>query len=277
MCVLIRVTRAYIINPLGAAWCSGQQILEWSQARTWSGPPSGPSCATNMMSNDSRIQPPLSEAELNIQCGNNTRPCKLQWNAGADCYNLSNVPFSRGIPGFVSRAEALDYRTAAGPSGTTQNMLQYALYLGMDQDWLPLLRLAMLAWMLPTRDHSLFEILLGADPYMPVNSVNQSLPFGPGFRMVQGLHDLSVLCPRDLHVSGSIARNWSRTAQYKCRDLWKAVANSVETCDACTASWDDTQFAYWQNLIDPHGETHQNDGKNHPGWKRLLSLLSCVA
>jgi hypothetical protein len=77
---------------------------------------------------------------------------------------------SQGVPGFLARAEKLGYRTVAAASGTTANVLQYGLMLNFTPDEMVLLRLTMAAWMLCTNDHSLFEIMLGAAPYMPVRA-----------------------------------------------------------------------------------------------------------
>ena len=46
---------------------------------------------------------------------------------GKNCYKLNEVNFSAGVPGYVARANKLGYRTVAGASGTTANILQYAL------------------------------------------------------------------------------------------------------------------------------------------------------
>jgi hypothetical protein len=40
--------------------------------------------------------------------------------------------------------------------------------LGFSDEEMVLIRLTMAAWMLCTNDHSLYEIMLGAAPYMPV-------------------------------------------------------------------------------------------------------------
>jgi hypothetical protein len=40
--------------------------------------------------------------------------------------------------------------------------------LGFTNEEMVLIRLTMAAWMLCTNDHSLYEIMLGAAPYMPV-------------------------------------------------------------------------------------------------------------
>ena len=53
-----------------------------------------------------------------------TMRCDTQ---GKNCYKLNEVNFSAGVPGYVARANKLGYRTVAGASGTTANILQYAL------------------------------------------------------------------------------------------------------------------------------------------------------
>jgi hypothetical protein len=221
---------------------------EWTGARTWAGPANssvpptcpaqGDECAPCKWSDDPHIQPPLSDAELRYQCGGNpSARCRLGWRPGTDCYILTDAPIQgpRGglrIPGYVERARALGYLMAAGPSGTTQNMLQYGLYLGMTDDWSALLRLSMLAWMLTTRDHSLYEIMLGADPYM-----------GRAHRMVQGLGDLAVLCP----VGTSLQLAGSEPRTFDCKDIWHAIATHVnnKSCGACVRGWTPQQQQYW--------------------------------
>jgi len=127
-----------------------------------------PSCnEISWYSNSSWVEPPLSEAELQYQCGE--RPsCKLRWYPGALCWNLTNLPFSQSragtVPGYGPRAAAQGWRIVAGPSGTTATTLQLGRLLGLDPR---LVRLVMAAWMIRTGDHSLFEIMLGADPFMP--------------------------------------------------------------------------------------------------------------
>ena len=51
----------------------------------------------------------------------------------------------------------------AGASGTAANLMLLAKLLGLTPAQLAELRTAMLAWMLPTDDHSWLEIMLGAD------------------------------------------------------------------------------------------------------------------
>ena len=177
----------------GTPRVSGHAFPLWTQARTWV------DGRTTLMSDDPSIDPPLSNAELDYQCAITEDHCRLHWTPGLLGYALPTVSFSETqsasepgyVPGYRDRAMALGYRVVAGPSGTAANVLQYGTYLGMEGDWLPLLRLTMLAWMLPTDDHSLYEIMLGAEPYMT-----------EGFHMAQSMEDLGRLCPpeRDLRI-----------------------------------------------------------------------------
>ena len=121
--------------------------------------------------------------------------CELKWHPGALCFDLPNAswvlpPSGERVPGLNERAALLGYRSAAAASGTTANMLQLAPYLGLQGDELAILRAALLAWMLPSDDHSFFEILLGADRYV-----------APQLRMVMGLHDLGRLWPPNVTLS----------------------------------------------------------------------------
>jgi len=160
---------------------------EWNASRVSSG------CnETDLKSDDPAIQPPLSPAELAYQCGS-ASSCKLQWYPGLLCFTVPEVPFSSRphVDGYKTRAKLQGYRVVAGPSGTTQNMLQLGALLGFTGEEFGLLRLTMAAWMLCTNDHSLFEILLGGEPYMPPNS---------DWSMRMELSDLGTLMPRDVKV-----------------------------------------------------------------------------
>lgn len=67
-----------------------------------------------------------------------------------------------------TKASKIKATLRAGISGTTDMYLHAAQYLGMHKEPdLQKVRLAMLAWMLPARDHSFYEIMLSAtqDPY----------------------------------------------------------------------------------------------------------------
>ena len=71
------------------------------------------------------------------------------------------LPSGEAVIGLNERARRLGYRSAAAASGTTANMLQLSKLLGFTSpDEMALIRLTMAAWMLPTDDHSFFEILL---------------------------------------------------------------------------------------------------------------------
>ena len=59
--------------------------------------------------------------------------------------------------------------------------------LGFTAEEMVLVRLTMAAWMLCTNDHSLYEIMLGAAPYMP-----------PAAQIVQDLDDVGRLMPSDV-------------------------------------------------------------------------------
>ena len=149
----------------------------WAAARGYASKTAcegGPDGETDLMSNDPSIVPPLSAAELSYQCNGTKPPCKLHWYPGKNCYTIEDVPFASGTPGYLQRAKKLGYRTVAAASGTTANILQYALMLGFTAEEMVLVRLTMAAWMLCTNDHSLYEIMLGAAPYMP--PVRPSLP-----------------------------------------------------------------------------------------------------
>jgi len=190
------------------------------KAPVWAGARADKKAGCNtagLMSDDKSIAPPLSAAELKYQCNGTTPPCKLQWYPGQLCFDVLPVSFGNSsagapIPGYAQRAAALGYRTAAAASGTTSNMLQYARLLGFTSAELVLFRAAMAAWMLPTNDHSFFEIMLGAEPFMPA-----------GFGMAMGMRDLGQLWPkgRDLPTAGGV---------FKASDLWAAV--STQLCSA---------------------------------------------
>jgi len=153
-----------------------------------------------LMSNDASLLPKLSADELAYQCNGTTPPCKLHWYPGALCYDVVDTPLTTAsgasIKGYAARAAALGYRTAAAASGTTANMLQFASLLGFKGDELVAMRLAMQAWMLVTDDHSFFEIMLGAEPFLGDASE---------FNLVMGMSDLERLQPpgRTLVVSGT--------------------------------------------------------------------------
>ncbi len=232
---------------------SGNPAELWNAARIWRDSPN----RTTLMSNDPSIDPPLSKAELDYQCSETAPPCRLSWVSGLNGFTLSKTAFSAHgaseyLPGYVERANSLGYRTVAGPSGTTQNVLQYGTYLGMglrpngaEDDWMPLLRLTMLAWMLPTDDHSLYEIMLGAEPYMGAGT--------SGFHMTQNLEDLLRLCPptRTLTVTTKLGAgaNADRLMSFPCEEIWNAVGKHISQDSDFVQGWTRTQEAFWTKLL----------------------------
>ena len=89
----------------------------------------------SMQSDDPSISPPLSAAELAYQCNGSAPPCKLLWYPGKGCYDIvPNATWPGGIDGYAQRAVAYGYRTVAGPSATTANMMQLAALLNFDDD-----------------------------------------------------------------------------------------------------------------------------------------------
>ena len=65
--------------------------------------------------------------------------------------------------------------------------------------------------MLPTDDHSFFEIMLGAESYVPVN-----------YRMALGLHDLGQLWPPNVTITTGNGRRFSGA------DVWRAVGKRLQ-------------------------------------------------
>jgi len=121
---------------------------------------------------DSFFFPPLSPRERRLQCGDSTSNCEVKWCAGRNKFHLVNTSFAPGLQdGYLQRTVASGYRAVAGPSATTANMMQLATLLGYKEEELPLLAVAMIAWMLPALDHSLFEIVLGAAPFVKPKQV----------------------------------------------------------------------------------------------------------
>lgn len=207
----------------------------WGKARdyaTANACSGGPAGETPMMSNDPTIDPPLSADELAYQCNGTAPPCKLHWYPGALCFKVLDAEFAAGVPGYLKRATALGYRTVAAASGTTANVLQYGLMLGLKPEELVLLRLTMAAWMLCTNDHSLYEIMLGAAPYMPAAA-----------QIVQGLDDLGRMMPADVTASDGTV--------FKAADVWASVAAQFKGSEgqAVLAKLGPAQSAYVKKLL----------------------------
>lgn len=140
----------------------------------------------------SPLWPPLSEREIAFECGglNGTGrpPCRLQWSPGKLAVGeIVDVPFGIGVPGFLARSRAMEYRALTGPSGTANRFFFLAQHLGFDVSGAEgaMLRMAMLGWMLPADDHSFWEVLLGTEPFLSNSS----------FAMVLGRDDLGRVSP----------------------------------------------------------------------------------
>jgi hypothetical protein len=127
------------------------------------------------------------------------------------CHQV-NWSFATGetVPGLAARAAALGYRTAAAVSGTTANVLQMGALLGFGGEERVMLRAAMVAWMVPTGDHSILEILLAAEPHMP-----------PPFRMVAGLEDLERLWPPHMTLRASTGETFGGD------EVWRSVGRRL--------------------------------------------------
>lgn len=247
-----------------------QSVALWNGTREWVGG------ETSLMSNDPSIQPPLSAAELAYQCGVDA-PCKLGWAPGKEVYRIATTPFRLAprIAGYAQQAATLGYRAVAGPSGTTQNTMQYASYVNMGGTtaWGPILRLTMLAWMLPTDDHSLWEILLGAEPYMPA---------GFQIRGAESIQHLHLLCPPGQTLTTPpppTNSSGERQQTFSCDEIWKGVGAHVTP----PSSWSAIQRAAWDKLVpgSGHDEPVRKRDSSHDGDRTtttvvVLLVLVCV-
>lgn len=106
------------------------------------------------------LQPPLLRQPNTLQQFKMSRKdTKLPWSQGSMFYRVD--PNSDT----ATEARKIQAHLEAGISGSTDLMLHAAQYLGIYDDQLYNLRLAMLAWMLPNRDHSYYEIMKAAEYY----------------------------------------------------------------------------------------------------------------
>lgn len=141
--------------------------------RIWEGArQAAPRCRETDLKTDSPwIYPPLSQREISAECGNKTLPCQMKWYPGEGCFNIveDNI--------FTKRCERFGYRVTAGPSGTTANVLQLAKLLGFAPEDMLALRSTMMAWLVASDDHSVIEVLLGAEPFLP-QQTNYSMQWG---------------------------------------------------------------------------------------------------
>ena len=87
---------------------------------------------------------------------------KLPWKPGAKFWKLEKKS------DFAQAAKLMRVQIAAGLSGTTDRVMRAASLLGFAGNELEDVLLACLGWMLPARDHSYYEILKAAEPYLDV-------------------------------------------------------------------------------------------------------------
>ncbi len=88
----------------------------------------------------------LSERER----ANGVRDGELQWKEGSSWYKMNESVSAEGMV------------QTAGPSGTTLRMLSAYKLMGASKAELMKFRLALIAWMVTSHDHSLYEILKGS-------------------------------------------------------------------------------------------------------------------
>ena len=82
--------------------------------------------------------------------------------------------------------------------------------LGFGSEERVMLRAEMVAWMVPTGDHSIWEILLAAEPHMP-----------HPFRMVAGLEDLERLWPPHMTLRASTGETFGGD------EVWRSVGRRL--------------------------------------------------
>lgn len=97
---------------------------------------------------------PLSSREKAAIGGVNDRLAKLPWIEGLAYYSIKEDT------GWGKQMKDVGIPTVAGNSGTTARLLAVYKWLGLTKV-LPF-RLGIMGWMLPSRDHSLYEIMNGA-------------------------------------------------------------------------------------------------------------------
>jgi hypothetical protein len=201
---------------------------------------------TDLRSDDPSIVPPLSPRELEYQCGavgagageeRAARACALSWQPGASCYNLLDVPLG-ALPGYAARARHLGYVAVAGPSGTTANTLQLGRLLGLADDGSAIvLRAALLSWLVLSHDHSAWEVLLGAEAFVPAAA-----------RMADAPADQPALCAFGRLLPGRLAWRGQRLGS---SDVWAGLVAEL----APTAVWGalgERRRAYFECLAAAH-------------------------
>ena len=114
------------------------------------------------LSLDSPLRVPFSAREKAINPS-------LQFITGKALFRpsttASNKVLGIGESDYLKALETLKFATISGISGTTDQILSLAIYLDFDKEELIDLRLALLAWMLDSGDHSSIEILLASKSF----------------------------------------------------------------------------------------------------------------
>ena len=87
---------------------------------------------------------------------------ELSWRSGKDLWEVNLESRNPEVQTLLASGR----RLLCGPSGTTQKFMMLGRYFSLDSRRLCLLRLAMIAWMVPVQDHTAHEILLGSVPYL---------------------------------------------------------------------------------------------------------------
>jgi len=137
---------------------------------------------------------------------------RLLWQSGGNVWTLNDIPWPDDSMGYVQLANKLGMRKTAGPSGTTNRLMQYGNFLGMSDHELFILRLGIMGWFVSTGDHSAFEVLLGASDALP----------RVGFE-----HDSKILRPDMLLPAPSFADEQYTTT----RNDFMAELASIQTPD----------------------------------------------
>ncbi|WP_147442101.1 eCIS core domain-containing protein [Corallococcus exercitus] len=99
-----------------------------------------------------------------------TRDKKLPWKPGVKFWILD--PKSP----FMQASELLRVKVGAALSGTTDRVMRSAKYLGFTGAELDDVLLACLGWMLPAHDHTYYEIMKAAEPYLDIRPKKQPFP-----------------------------------------------------------------------------------------------------
>jgi hypothetical protein len=110
---------------------------------------------------------PLSTRERNFLtgAGATVQPDDAQpWHSNSQPYRFANAAAGGGASSaYVREAHRLRIQSLSGPASTMDVIIQLANYVGMQRpEELALLRLAGIAWLVPTMQHSVHEVLQGA-------------------------------------------------------------------------------------------------------------------